>query len=815
MGKRFIRHRAGAGPKPRLGRGRGEPGTENRGHALALAALAGFVGIFYWDYLIGARFIWEDALRYYYPLANNFCSVVADGRFPFWSEAIQNGMPLYTDVQAAFLYTPLWVLVPFAGGGELPFMVYQWYIVLHVLVGGVFMYWFLARHRLRALACLLGAMVFCFAGFTSLHVIHVPMLQVHAWLPLQLLLVEKCVENRCARHYALLTVALLLAFFAGFPQVMLYDCLFLVAYWLYRAHRVAALETPGAHAAIARRLGMESLRICGVFASVLLLAAVQILPTIEHWDMSQREKWGYDRISDQSMPWHFLVHLLVPNFFGMVYAGRPGVLFWGDDLSVHEAATYKCAPWQYHEFGAYAGQLAIVAIAGLALNWKRTRRDDALFFVGGWLVALWFMLGRYGGLFGVLYHVVPGVALFRGPARMACVLDFCAAVMVAFFVASWIGQASERPGKPLLVTLGVYVVGAWCYFAWGERVLPKLQEPILASFAWEQMLLSMLLFAGIAACLWGLRGTGPRWRHLAWGAGLAVLTFVDLQQAYGRFHKGKVTANESPHAYFNRHPAVMNAVESMSDATGPTRFVQMVNGADEGEYLWDQNTALMHEALESPRGYTTFVLRDAQMFRRVQNHNTRLDIQNVRLCAEFNPAKRQLDLIVRTNCLPRAKFYSRIKAYESDEAILRAIDSGGLDHQSSLAVLAADYGDPTPPLVFNPFHTQTSVTLTRISPECSKIKYAASRPGVIFLSRSFYPGWEATDSDGRQYRVIRAFIAFTGIVIPTAGSGEITLRFRPASFRLGAIVSATTALALVAFYVFLNHRQQHAPLRIR
>lgn len=780
------------------------------GHALALAALSGFVGLFYLDYLTGTGFIWEDALRWYYPVVNRFCSAMAGGRFPFWLDAIQNGMPLYTDIQAAFCYPLLWLLVPFARDGGLPFIVYQWFIVLHILMGGTFMYLFLVRHELRALASLLGALVFCFGGFMSLHVVHVPMLQVCAWLPLEFLLVEKCVASGRARHYGMLTAVLLVAFLAGFPQVMLYNCLLLIAYWFYQAYCAAAGEPAAGRAAIARRLGWEALRIGGVFASVLLLGAVQILPGLEHWSWSQRETWGYDRISDQSLPWHYLIHFVVPNFFGILNDARSGVEFWGYDLSVREAATYKCAPWQYFEFGAYAGQLAVVALVGLALKWRESRRSGAAFFVGGWLVALWFMLGRYGGLFALLYHVVPGVSLFRGPARMACVLDFCAAVMVAFFVASWTEKSSARTGRPLLVILGLYFAGVLLYLDSGREFFPGLQRVDCARFAGQQIIVAMSLFGGIAVCLWGLRGTGPRWRQTGFGLGLAVLTFADLHLAHGHFHRGR----RSPQAYFNNNPPALRAVERMASATGPMRVTQVVNGAEQGEYLWDQNTALMHDSLESPRGYTTFNLRTSRQFKGAQNQETRFDIQNVRLAFNLNPATHQVSLTVRTNCLPRVKFYGSIRSYGSDEAILRDLDSGAIDHHNCLATIATEGGGSGGLGVSDPAGSTGSATLTRVSPECSKIKYDAGGPGVIFLSRSFYPGWEAAGSDGRSYRVIRAFIAFTGIVIPEAGSGEITLRFRPASFRLGATISGVTTLVLAGIYGLTTLRQPHGPLRI-
>ena len=54
----------------------------------------------------------------------------------------------------AVFYPPQWLLVPFVEDGRLPFLVYQRYIVLHYLLGGLLMYAFLKRLKLSPMAAL-------------------------------------------------------------------------------------------------------------------------------------------------------------------------------------------------------------------------------------------------------------------------------------------------------------------------------------------------------------------------------------------------------------------------------------------------------------------------------------------------------------------------------------------------------------------------------------------------------------------------------------------------------------------------------------
>ena len=92
------------------------------------------------------------------------------------------------------------------------------------------------------------------------------------------------------------------------------------------------------------------------------------------------------------------------------------------------------------------------------------------------------------------------------------------------------------------------------------------------------------------------------------------------------------------------------------------------------------------------------------------------------------------------------------------------------------------------------------VKLIRLSPEHYQIRYHTLTPGIIFVSESYYPGWEVQNETGQPFQLIHAFAAFKGIVVPNAGRGTLDVRFRPRSFRLGAAISCLTALALAIFY---------------
>lgn len=778
------------------------------GHWIGFAALAVAVVLFYFDYLTGRVFLWEDLLRWYYPAVNYFCTSVADGHFPFWLPGIMSGVPLYTDLQTAVYYPFVWLMTPFASAERLSFVVYQWYMVLHLLMGGGFMYLFLKHHRLNPLACFLGAVVFCFAGFSSLHIIHFPMLQVYTWLPLQMLFVDLAVTTRKAKYYAMLTVALLLSFFAGFPQTLMYQCYLLVAYWLFRRYRALPADQPRTALSVGKALGAESLRIAGVFASVLLLGAILLLPALENWRLSVREDFGFAESARQSMPGRYLLHFLVPNFFGVSNDQGVGVPFWGYNPSVLEIRTVRPGYWEYWDFGGYAGQLALLALV-VVLAYRRRFRDTPVFFFAlCWLLALWFMLGRHGGLFNVLYHVMPGVALFRSPCRMACVADFCAAVLAAFFVNSLSQEESPRFGKPVLALAGVYLVGLAGLLTFGEQLFPELRDTARAVFAQQQTLISAAVFAGTALCLWGLRGRlGTRWSMLC-GGGLAVLTCADFFHAFVVFHRG----GSDPNVYYADSYSIIKTYRNCVQKSGPMRFTQRVDGKY-AEFLMDANTPLLHKDMESTRGYLTFELSRKAAFNQITNDTALLDIKNVGFLTSFDSAKKQATWTTRASSLPRVKFYTAVAPYPSDEEILRDLQSGALDYRNVVAVRSDELGDALPAVMRRLELIPSEARFTRINAECYVIQYIANAPGILFVSEAYFPGWEALDELNRPLRIIPAFTAFKGIVIPEAGTGTVTVRFRPRIFFRSALISGASALLLGALYFILIRREKRCQLQ--
>jgi hypothetical protein len=76
----------------------------------------------------------------------------------------------------------------------------------------------------------------------------------------------------------------------------------------------------------------------------------------------------------------------------------------------------------------------------------------------------------------------------------------------------------------------------------------------------------------------------------------------------------------------------------------------------------------------------------------------------------------------------------------------------------------------------------------------------ASRPSLLVVAESYYPGWDAT-LDGRPVPILRANYLSQGIVVPV-GKHTVEMKYEPASFRNGLILSAAGLLGLLGLFIW-------------
>jgi len=89
-----------------------------------------------------------------------------------------------------------------------------------------------------------------------------------------------------------------------------------------------------------------------------------------------------------------------------------------------------------------------------------------------------------------------------------------------------------------------------------------------------------------------------------------------------------------------------------------------------------------------------------------------------------------------------------------------------------------------------------AATLSRERPQRLDYDVAARRGALLVMPDVDYAGWKAT-VDGRHVALHRVDYLLRGVVVP-AGRHRVELRYAPASWTAGWLISALTALALAA-----------------
>jgi hypothetical protein len=154
--------------------------------------------------------------------------------------------------------------------------------------------------------------------------------------------------------------------------------------------------------------------------------------------------------------------------------------------------------------------------------------------------------------------------------------------------------------------------------------------------------------------------------------------------------------------------------------------------------------------------------------------------------------------------LPRAFAVHRARLVPDDEAALALLRDPAFDPAREVLLASGrELAGPEP-------GAAPEVDILAYGPEEVLIQARLAAPGYLLLTDSDYPGWNA-QVDGNEAAIERADISFRAVYLE-AGQHLVTLRYRPASVRLGLAVSGAAAGAwLLALALALLLARRPAP----
>lgn len=718
-------------------------------HALLIIGVA--VVIFFRNILLQSAFLWEDFLYYFYPVRNFAAVSLAHGELPLWNPYTFNGMPFQADIQSAIFYIPNLLLTLFVSNGRLHFFWVELFIVLHYIIAGVCMYYLAKSFGMQKLLALFSGLVYALSGFMIAHAIHQVIISQVAWLPLIFLLFRKTLLHTSVRYTIFAGLVLGQAILAGFPQTTLYIFFFLLLYFIFEF--LSHCQQKGIK---------PSLPMIPLAAAVIVIAltstAIQLLPTDDLAQLSQRAEISFQKSSVGSLEWEQLLTLIIPNFFGT--SGAQGSNYWHPDDGYFNY-------WESCMYIGIAGiAAALCAIGFIKKNWY------AAFFL--WIAAfsLLYALGDNFYLHKLFFYYLPGFDTFRVPSRMSLLFTFASALLCGFglqYILELMNAQQKKLQQIILLIVGTGIL-LWVLTQAGmfqplENARNYQEIHTLATTEATTALLFILAFCSILFMM--IKGIfSPTITVFV----IILIQFIDIHVFGFNQNNGRI----NPSDYFNRTSQLVTVLRE----DGKDEYFR-VNARKPGGLLLDRNQGMV-DRIFLMEGYTPLVLHRA--YPPGRDWEQVCDMLNAKYRIAIDERQGTMTLQQAATYFRRAYFVYKANIIESDSLLQSFMKSDAFDPSQTVVVEE----DPGLQLV-DTGQTQWTAEITSYSLNSISLNVSTPKNGILVLSEIHYPGWNAY-VDGTQWRILRANWNQRAVPI-SAGDHHVELRFEPASFRKGVWIT--------------------------
>ena len=741
--------------------------------ALLLGALIAYVIFFYRDVLFQQRVaVFRDQYTIILALDHVVRALSQFDWPPLWTPFQVLGKPLAADPLSAVYYPFNWILrlLPWPLG-------YNASLALHHLWAAAGAYCLLRHRRVSRLAAALGGVLFGFGGLlVSLDNV-INALQSAAWAPWTLLAFDLWVARPAFAPLAATAVGLAMTLLGGMPEVFLFENALFLALAVDRRRTVGG---PPLARAAAACIAADALAIG--------IGAVQLIPSAEYVLHSSRAT-GLDADAVMRLALRPLgvFALLLPRHFV-----DPGGRF--NEIAALWEGDFTDAPWA---LTLYLGPALVLAAAAGGLLSRFQRRWWSA--VGVLFLAL--SLGPAVPGYRWVVETVPLLRAVRYPEKFLLVVHGLLCVAAALGLESALRDPPRfRIVRRVALAFAVVAVLA----ALAVHLRPSFERQLLAA----DLLVAAAGFA-LGAGLAALGSVRPQHAGLAF----VVLAALDLYRVNGQLLptvSWSEALREPTSARAIRHGD--DPLRIYSDAVGRAAVPSFPDS-----FLQEQNLLLMEVAnyygIANLNAPASINLRDHELLAELTESVP--PAQVAPLFAAFNtayvtspkdlqryaglrpvlkpaaPVEAYVYAVERLT--PRAFVPQAIEPVANDAAAIAYVRGSG-----SLAQRVAVDARAIPPGL--PSTIAGSVRLDTYRPQQVALTASMLTDGLVVLSDTFYPGWGAT-IDGRSAPIVRANYFARGVFVP-AGEHRLVFRYRPLSFRIGAVVSVLTcAGVLIGFIV--------------
>jgi hypothetical protein len=714
----------------------------------------------------------SDLVNQQYPLLSLIFDHVRDELgLPLWNPYQFAGQSIASNPQSSVFYPLAWVMVPLGvprGVG--------WLVVLHLWLGGWGFAVFARRLGASSVGVLAGGIVYEFSATLAAHLGagHFNYLLCQAWLPWMAAAYLWALDRRNWLAGLPGAAALGMCILAGYPPLVYLGGLWLAALGLY-----AALSVPTDRGRAAVR-ALRPLLVMGIGGVVL--GAALLLPVGEFTLRSTRTENSLQFSNSYAMPAGQLLTLVIPNLFG--YPRLPDHGYWG-------------LPF-YEELTAYLGIVPLVAV------FRARRRPIVTLLVALFVLGPVVSLGIDGGLFSLLYYLLPGYRLFRVPPRALYLATVGGAGLTALFITDL--QTLDHDGRLALL-----------------RPVVRWALPLVAA------MLALAAFALLATYTLHSADDNPPWRlffsanmtalaavalGITWlglrlwttqdmpgrESGLAALTALIVLVDVWHISSPMVTASAVD------VPEMWQAMARVAPASPDFRVMTVPD-----QVIWQAGATYTRHL--NANGYDPLVGSAIDRLLKASQYNPTSPIARL-LGVRYAISDRPFDwlgipgiesvkatvqdgpwyIFELADPLPRAFVTPAVQVIPDDDRAVSELASGAIDPLAGAVVEKPVTCAPEASGGTAEVAQASEAEIVRYTPNEVDLATHADQPGVLVLTDTYDPNWTVT-VDGARADLLRVYTALRGVCVP-AGTHRVHFEYRPVSLVAGAVVSGVGWLAL-------------------
>lgn len=732
-----------------------------------------------------------DVLRLIYPAKEFSIQILKSVSVPLWNPYIFSGTPHLASLQSGTFYplNILFFLLPFI-------LAWTIYIAIQPILAGLFTYLFLREIELSKKSSFFGGIVFAFSSYMVVWMQYGNLGHTIIWLPLLLLLALKNSKAFNINVSLLMIVVLSMSILAGYIQTTFYIYVFLflfVVFHIRLLHKKNRLQ--------------KFLPFVIIFSVPLFLTAVQLLPTIELILHSARSSYTTDDFIKLLIPNMHAITTFAPDFFG------------------NQATRNYWLEGTYIERVTYIGVLPMFFVI---YSFLYNRVSTKLFFLISIIVVTVLTFNTIPAqLFYSLQIPFISTAV---PSRIMFLFCFCASVLAAFGLESFINNKNK---KPILITASIMMLVyglLWALAIFGESLFLQAGVTPNVSVSKRNLILPTLIF-GLGMSILFIAHFVQSAKKFIYVA-VVVLTIFDLFYFFHKITPFAPTATLYPQTEVLAQLRKIQGIDRSwgygsaridtnlqihekiywtdgYDALHDKRYGEFVSSSKDGKIEnplprsiadiapgygdSDLSNNLYRQKVLNMLGVKYILHKNDTLGKDLAHDTTTFKDDRYKLIWQSAPWQ----IYENLNAVPRA-FLTNSYIVEKDPAkLLSRFYANDVDETQSILISE----DPT---LDKKKLTQKNVDVLAYEPNSVRLRTQSNAESLLFLSDTYFPGWIAY-VDGKESKIFTANYAFRAVKVPE-GEHLIEFIYNPFSFRLGFQITLISSLLVIISYILLRKK---------